>query len=108
MHPFRAARILSAALAVSLLAACGETEPTPTAAQDIEVANVFATPAPDAALRTGRASFADAPAIQITKIRLTVYATSSGSVLFQQVFDVDLLLAALFLVAWRRMARSPA
>jgi hypothetical protein len=89
MHPFRAARILSAALVVALLAACGETEPTPTAAQDIEVANVFATPAPDAALRTGRASFANAPAIQITKIRLTVYATSSGSVLFQQVFDVD-------------------
>jgi hypothetical protein len=72
------------------MAACGgETDPKPTTAQDIEVANVFATAAPGAAMRAGRATFAEAPAIQITKIRLTVYATSTQAVLFQQVFDVD-------------------
>ena len=83
----RAARFVTSALAVLAFAACGDpVAPEPTTEQDIDITNVFATPSGGATL--ARATFADA-AVQITRIRLTVYRTSNDEVLFQEVFTVD-------------------
>jgi hypothetical protein len=79
-------RIAAGALACLVLAACGEASTEPQTSQNIEVTNVFATNG--ASARFGRASFAEA-AVQITKIRLTVTSSPSGTRIFQQVFDVD-------------------
>jgi hypothetical protein len=81
----RASRFLGAALALAL-AACGDpAAPEPTTEQDIDITNVFAT-SPSSGATLSRANFA---AVEISRIRLTVYRTPGDEVLFQEVFTVD-------------------
>jgi len=85
---FLSTRRLVVALALGAFAACGDpASPDTQSTHDIEVTNVFATGGASGA-SLSRATAA-ATAVQITKVRLTVVADPSGSVLFQKVYDVD-------------------
>jgi hypothetical protein len=85
---FFPARRLATALAVGALVACGDpASPDTDVTQDIEVTNVFAAGA-SAGASLSRAT-RDAASVQISKIRLTVIADPSGTILFQKTYDVD-------------------
>lgn len=86
MSVLRAARLLPAALAFVVFAACSETAPEQVATKDIEIENVFAaSPGGSASFSRGAA----AAAVAISKVRLTVYSTSTGEVLFAETYTVD-------------------
>jgi hypothetical protein len=85
---FFPARRLATALAVGALVACGDpASPDTDVTQDIEVTNVFGAGA-SAGASLSRAT-RDAASVQISKIRLTVIADPSGTILFQKTYDVD-------------------
>ena len=84
MSLFHAARRTVAAFAVLAAVSCGDpASPDDTVTKDIEVTNVFAG-ATGATL--SRATFAT---VQISRVRITVVASPSGTKLFEKTYDVD-------------------
>ena len=94
MPGFRAAR-LATLLIVIFAAACGDGGggtglPTETeVTQNIDIPNVFAAQELASAGRTGAQFMSRAQAIEIRKIRVSVYEVPSNRLLFQKIYDVD-------------------